>query len=193
MCVIDGKKQAAGAFCKMTPKHLQNTHSDHSSDGVIILCHTIIWSVIFCLWVCVCVCVLFGAWHKQPLTFSHVMRPWLDKAVTWRTTVSSYTKCYTDTRVHKAEKMSSIWDISLIFLSFLRHHKGRNTRTHTYSIHTCRSTRSSGHQRHIRECVWKKPLIFYNFACFSKWPILLLSWSSLIKEHDCEDLGQLGN
>lgn len=43
-----------------------------------------------------------------PLTSSHVMGPWLDKAaVTWRATVSSRTK-HTHTNLHTAPKTFSI-------------------------------------------------------------------------------------
>lgn len=85
--------------------------------------------LIYCQYsVCVCGCVLFGAWHKLTWTFSHVMRPWLVTAVTWKTNVSSYSK-HTHTQ---SQNIPSIWKISLIILSFQRHHKVKNTREHTH-------------------------------------------------------------
>lgn len=99
----------AGEFFEMTPKHLHNTHSDHSSYGVIILMsyNHLKFDI---LSVSVCVCVLCRARHKQPLTFSHVTRTWLNKPVTWKTTERSYTK-----QTHKAKKNGQFERFSIFF------------------------------------------------------------------------------
>lgn len=107
-----------------------------------------------------CGCVLFGAWHKPTWTFSHVMRPWLVTVVTWKTNVSSYSK-HTHTQ---SQKIPSIWKISLIILSFQRHHKVRNTRTDTHTqTEEHKTLRSS--EIYQRMCLGKKK-IFNNSTCF---------------------------
>lgn len=149
----------------MTPTHLQNTYADHSSNSVkMIMSYN--HSKYDILSMSVCVCVLFGAWHKVPLMFSHVMRPWLVEAVKWRTTVSSYTK---DTHT-QSQNICSIWKISLIFLSFQRYHKGRNARTHSHAGAVDPQVTVN-----ISENGLKEIKIFYNATCFSKLSLFVSS------------------
>ncbi len=61
------------------------------------------------------------------------MRLWLDKAVTWRTTVSSYTQCV-QTHTYTNEKMTSIWDISLIIPKTSQGLDYTNTHTHAGAV-----------------------------------------------------------
>lgn len=50
----------------------------------------------------------------------------------------------------QSQIMSSIWKISLIFPSFQRHHKDRNTKTQKHTL-ICRNRRPSGDHSHIEE------------------------------------------